>query len=102
MLHKAYTKSVELGLKTAVGPVASSDLFYDDNSNWKKWAEYGILGMEMEAAELYTLAAKYHRNALAILTVSDNILTGEQTTAEERQKTFKDMMILALETVTDQ
>lgn len=102
LLHKAYTKSVELGLKTAVGPVASSDLFYDDNSNWKKWAEYGILGMEMEAAELYTLAAKYHRNALAILTVSDNILTGEQTTAEERQKTFKDMMILALETVTDQ
>lgn len=102
LLHKAYTKSAELGIKTFVGPVASSDLFYDDNENWKKWAEYGVLGMEMEAAELYTLAAKFHRNALAILTVSDNILTGEQTTAEERQKTFKDMIILALETVTAQ
>lgn len=102
LLHKAYTKSAELGIKTFVGTVASSDLFYDDNENWKKWAEYGVLGMEMEAAELYTLAAKFHRNALAILTVSDNILTGEQTTAEERQKTFKDMIILALETVTAQ
>ena len=102
LLHKAYTKSAELGIKTFVGPVASSDLFYDDNENWKKWAEYGVIGMEMEAAELYTLAAKFHRNALAILTVSDNILTGEQTTAEERQKTFKDMIILALETVTAQ
>ena len=102
LLHKAYTKSTELGIKTFVGTVASSDLFYDDNENWKKWAEYGVLGMEMEAAELYTLAAKFHRNALAILTVSDNILTGEQTTAEERQKTFKDMIILALETVTAQ
>jgi purine-nucleoside phosphorylase len=73
-------------------------LFYDDNSNWKKWAEYGVLGVEMEAAELYTLAAKYNRKALAILTVSDHIITGEQTTAEERQVTFKDMIKIALET----
>ena len=78
--------------------VCSSDLFYDDNSNWKKWAEYGVLGVEMEAAELYTLAAKYNRKALAILTVSDHIITGEQTTAEERQVTFKDMIKIALET----
>ena len=53
----------------------------------------------MEAAELYTLAAEFNRKALAVLTVSDNILTGEQTTAEERQTTFKNMMILALETI---
>ena len=73
-------------------------MFYDDNSKWKKWAEYGVLGVEMEAAELYTLAAKYNRKALAILTVSDHIITGEQTTAEERQVTFKDMIKIALET----
>ena len=54
----------------------------------------------MEAAELYTLAAQFNRQALAILTVSDHIITGEATTAEERQLTFKDMMKLALETVT--
>jgi purine-nucleoside phosphorylase len=61
-------------------------------------AQYGVLGVEMEAAELYTLAAKYNRKALAILTVSDHIITGEQTTAEERQVTFKDMIKIALET----
>ena len=54
----------------------------------------------MEAAELYTLAAQFNRKALAILTVSDHIITGEATTAEERQTTFKDMMKLALETIT--
>ena len=53
----------------------------------------------MEAAELYTLAAEFNRKALAILTVSNNFVTGEETTAEERQLSFKDMMLLALETV---
>ena len=61
----------------------------------------GAAGIEMEAAELYTLAAEFKRNALAILTVSDHIITGEATTAEERQTTFKDMMKLALETMTN-
>ena len=98
LLYTAYNKAKENNINVAVGPCASSDLFYDDNSNWKKWAEYGVLGVEMEAAELYTLAAKYNRTALAILTVSDHIITGEQTTAEERQVTFKDMIKIALET----
>ncbi|MBQ5646715.1 MAG: purine-nucleoside phosphorylase [Treponema sp.] len=98
LLFTAYNKAKENNINVAVGPCASSDLFYDDNSNWKKWAEYGVLGVEMEAAELYTLAAKYNRKALAILTVSDHIITGEQTTAEERQVTFKDMIKIALET----
>jgi purine-nucleoside phosphorylase len=75
-------------------------LFYDVNDNWKKWAEYGVLAIEMEAAELYTLAAKYGRKALAIVTISDHIATGETTTSEERQTTFKDMMKLALEATT--
>lgn len=98
LLYTAYNKAKENNINVAVGPCASSDLFYDDNSNWKKWAVYGVLGVEMEAAELYTLAAKYNRKALAILTVSDHIITGEQTTAEERQVTFKDMIKIALET----
>lgn len=89
----------KMGIRYSVGSVASSDLFYDKNENWKKWAEYGVLGIEMESAELFTLAAEYKRRAMAIMTVSDNILTGQTTTAEERQRTFTDMMQLALETV---
>ena len=61
--------------------------------------KYGVLGIEMESAELFTLAAQFKRKALSIFTVSDNILTGEKTSAEEREKTFKDMMVLALESI---
>lgn len=99
LLDKAYHKAKELQLKAVVAPCVSSDRFYDENANWKLWKKYGVAGIEMEAAELYTLAAQFNRQALAILTVSDHIITGEVTTAEERQKTFKDMMVLALETV---
>ena len=100
LLHTAYQKASEMSLNTKVGLCVSSDNFYDDNENWKLWAEYGALGIEMEASELYTLAAKYNRKALAILTVSDHILLGGQTTAEERQTSFTKMIELALETVT--
>lgn len=82
-----------------VGSVASSDLFYDKNENWRKWAEYGVVGIEMESAELFTLAAEYKRRALAIMTVSDHILLGGATTAEERQTTFTNMIQVALETI---
>lgn len=98
LLYTAYNKAKELNLNVHVGQLVSSDRFYDENANWKLWAKYGALGIEMEAAELYTLAAQFQRKALAICTVSDYIISGEATTAEERQKTFKDMMILALET----
>ena len=100
LLETAYRTAVNLGIEVKVGECASSDLFYDENSNWKKWAEYGVLGIEMEAAELYTLAAKFNRKALAILTVSDHIVTGGETTAEEREKTFTNMIKLALETAS--
>ncbi len=100
LLSTAYEKANEIGLKTKVGLAVSSDMFYDPKSNWKLWAEYGALGVEMEAAELYTLAAKFGRKALAILTVSDHILLGGETTAEERQKSFTNMIKLALETIT--
>ena len=98
LLETARKVALEKNIHHLVGSVSSSDLFYDDNENWKLWASYGILGIEMEAAELYTLAAKYERQALAILTVSDHIATGETTTPEERQRTFKGMMEIALET----
>ena len=99
LLYTAYNKSKELGLDAKVGPVVSSDRFYDDNENWKLWKKYGAIGIEMESAELFTLAAEFSRKALSIFTVSDHIVKGQATTAEERQSTFKDMMILALETI---
>ncbi len=99
LLKNAHDSADELGINTLVGSISSSDNFYDDLDTWKLWAEYGVLAVEMEAAELYTLAAKYKRQALAILTISDNIVTHDITTAEERQTTFKNMMEIALNAI---
>lgn len=73
------------------------DRFYNDELDRQKLIDYGILAAEMETPALYLLAAKYHRKALSILTVSNHIMTGEETTAEERQTSFHDMMELALD-----
>lgn len=100
LLQKAYEETKKLGLTPHVGNVVSSDNFYDDKAAWKRWAQYGAMGVEMEAAELFTLAAKYNRKALAVLTVSDHIILGGETTAEERQTTFTNMMKIALEAIT--
>ncbi|WP_010281469.1 purine-nucleoside phosphorylase [Bacillus timonensis] len=97
LLKKAYDVGSEKGLKLKVGNVFTSDVFYNENAELEKWAQYGILAVEMETTALYTLAAKFGRNALSVLTVSDHILTGEETTAEERQTTFNDMIEVALE-----
>jgi len=99
LLKSAYDSALARGIQPLVGPVASSDVFYDEKETWKLWAEYGILAVEMEAAELYTLAAKFGREALAILTISDHIAKGTATTAEERQTTFKSMMEVALDAI---
>lgn len=99
LLYKAYNTAKSLGIDAKVGPVVSSDRFYDDNDNWKLWKKYGAIGIEMESAELFTLAAEFHRKALAIFTVSDHIVKGQSTSAQERQTSFKNMMILALETI---
>ncbi|GEM02863.1 purine-nucleoside phosphorylase [Halolactibacillus halophilus] len=101
LLKKAYDTGVEKGLKLRVGNVFTSDSFYRDNALdlFNKLADYQVLGVEMETTALYTLAAKYNRQALSILTVSDHILTGEETTAEERQTTFNDMIVVALDAV---
>lgn len=97
LLKKAYDTGIDKGLNLKVGNVLTADLFYNDNSELEKWANYQILAIEMETAALYTLAAKFGREALSILTVSDHILTGEITTAQERQTTFNDMIEVALE-----
>ncbi|WP_034550050.1 purine-nucleoside phosphorylase [Carnobacterium funditum] len=98
LLKTAYDIGMEKGLNVKVGNVLSADRFYNEELDKKKLADYGVLAVEMEAAGLYTLAAKYDRKALTILTISDHLLTGEETTSEERETTFNDMMILALET----
>jgi len=99
LLKTAWEVAVSKGWQPKAGPVVSSDIFYDENPDeWKLWAKFGCLVMEMECAELYTLAAKYGREALGILTVSDSLITGEETSAEERQNTFTRMMETALET----
>ncbi|WP_067841591.1 purine-nucleoside phosphorylase [Amphibacillus sediminis] len=99
LLKHAYDSGKEKGLNLRVGNVFTSDSFYRDNGLelLKKLASYQVLAVEMEATALYTLAAKYNRQALAVLTVSDHILTGEETSAEERQTTFNDMIEVALE-----
>ncbi|MFT8350472.1 purine-nucleoside phosphorylase [Clostridium sp. YIM B02555] len=100
LLKPAYDIAIEKGLDPKVGSIYSSDVFYgDDNEDWKKWAKFGCLGVEMEAAALYTIAAKFGVNALALLTVSDHFVTGEVTSAEERQLTFTNMMEVALDTI---
>jgi len=100
LLLKAYTAAQTLGIEVKTGNILSSDEFYDDNPDYfKKWAEYGVLCVEMEAAALYTIAAKYRAKALALFTISDSLITHEATSAEERQSSFNDMVKIALETV---
>lgn len=98
LLHKAYQVASERNLNVKVGNIFTSDSFYRESLDlYKKLAAYQVLAVEMESSALYTLAAKYKRNALSILTVSDHILTGEETTADERQTTFNEMIEVALD-----
>lgn len=100
LLKNAYEIAREKGLTTHVGNVFTSDSFYRDNGREMNelLARYNVIAVEMETSALYTLAAKFNRRALSILTVSDHVFTGEQTTSEERQTSFQQMMELALET----
>jgi purine-nucleoside phosphorylase len=99
LLRTAWNIAAEKGWEPKVGPIVSCDMFYTEESDeWKLWAKFGCLALEMECAELYTLAAKYGCEALGIITISDSLITAETTTAEERQTTFTRMMEIALET----
>ena len=84
-----------MGIPYKVGNVLSSDLFYVENAHNDKWMNMGVLAVEMEAAALYMNAARAGTRALTICTISDHILTGEATSAEERQTTFTNMMKVA-------
>ncbi|PHR13179.1 MAG: purine-nucleoside phosphorylase [Aequorivita sp.] len=93
-----YAKNNNISIKA--GNVLSSDQFYEDDFNsYKQWADFGVLCVEMEAAGLYTIAAKFNVKALAILTISDSLVTGERTTADEREGSFSKMIEIALNTV---
>ncbi len=98
LLRKAVESAEKLNLPVKVGNIYSADRFYDDDVDNERLRRYGILAVEMEAAALYTIAAQFHVQALAVFTVSDHLLTKESCTAEERQTTFTDMMKIALET----
>lgn len=100
LLRNAVTAAEQLNVPVKVGNLFSADLFYTpDPSMFDVMEKYGILGVEMEAAGIYGVAAEFGAKALAICTVSDHIKLGEQTTAEERQTTFNDMMKIALNSV---
>lgn len=106
LLTDANNAAKEKNKKIRIGSTLTSDVFYHDLEHnpepFKIWADYGVLAVEMEATALYTIAARYGAKALAILTVSDNILTGEETTSEQRQTSLNDMIEIGLETAIKQ
>ena len=99
VMSKCVECAKEMGVTYHVGNLLSSDIFYgDDETANAAWAKMGIMAIEMEGAALYMNAARLNKNALVICTVSNHIITGEETTAEERQNSFGEMITLALET----
>ena len=98
LLSAAVQSAKELGIEMPVGNLYSSDTFYDASASSLKWAEMGVLAIEMEAAALYCNAAYTKKRGLSICSVSDNIVTGEELSPEQRQTGFANMMKLALET----
>ena len=97
LLEKAVDLARKNGFEYKVGNVLSSDNFYDDSQSSLKWTKMGVLAVEMEAAALYLNAARAGKNALCICSISDNIVTGEELDAANRQTSFNDMIKLALE-----
>lgn len=94
---KAVNYAQQHNIPIKAGNVLSSDEFYEDDPKaYKHWAEYGILCVEMEAAGIYTIAAKYKVKALTVLTISDSLITGEQLSAEARESSFREMVQIAL------
>ena len=98
----AAKKADKMGLNVKAGNILSSDTFYDDDPDiWKLWARFGVLAIEMEASMLYTLAAKAGIKALAVCTVSDSIVNKTLLSSEEREKSFDEMILLAIETALE-
>jgi len=102
LLRAAVTAAEATGTATHVGGIYSSDVFYDERPDLtEQMTRHGILAVEMEAAELYTLAARHGRRALAVLTVSDHLLTGEALPSADRERSFSDMVEIALHAAFD-
>ncbi len=102
LLQAAWKSAESKGVTAHAGGIYSSDVFYDERADLsEQMVRHGILGVEMEAAELYTLAARHDRRALAVLTVSDHLLTEEALPASEREKSFGDMVEIALHAAFD-
>ncbi len=98
LLMEAHNVAEKMNINTIKGNIFSTNTFYDDNPNrWDKWIKHNILAVEMESQILYTLAARLNARGLSILTVSDNIITGEASSSEDREKSYVDMMKIALE-----
>ncbi len=99
LLRTAVEKAATRNIEMTVGPILAADAFYTERPDlYDRLAEYGVLAVEMESAALYTIAARYKAKALTLLTVSDNLKTGEQSSAQERQETFAQMVEVALDT----
>lgn len=99
---KAVNYAQQNSIPLKAGNVLSSDEFYsDDPEEYKLWAQYGVLCVEMETAGLYTIAAKYNVHALTILTISDSLVTRESLSAHARETTFSDMVKIALAAALD-
>lgn len=97
LLKAAWEAAAALGVTTHAGSIYSSDVFYDERPDLQEQMQrHGILAVEMEAAELYTLAARYGRRALAVLTISDHLLTHEALPSDQRERSFGDMVEIAL------
>lgn len=99
LLLKAYKQAEDMKLKVQVGNVVSTDVFYNDNPDYNRaWANMNVLAVEMESAALYMNAARLSKRALAMFTVSDNLMNGQALSAKERQEGFDNMIELSLET----
>uniref|UniRef100_UPI0040492331 purine-nucleoside phosphorylase n=1 Tax=Flavobacterium sp. TaxID=239 RepID=UPI0040492331 len=99
LFQKAIEVAKNKNIDIKAGNVLTSDIFYHNSPDYyKKWAQHGVLCVEMETAALYTLAAKFNVQALTILTISDSLVTHEKTSVEERETTFKEMVSIALDT----
>ena len=98
LVEKAYEASKATGIRFKAGNVVTCDVFYEFGDWWKKWYKMGVMAVEMETAALYMNAAYNDVNALSIISISDNFVTGAKSSVEDRTKAFTDMMKLALET----
>jgi purine-nucleoside phosphorylase len=100
LLRASVDVAARRGIEMRVGPVLAADAFYTDRPDlFERLADYGVLAVEMESAALFTIAARFRARALTLLTVSDQIRTGEVTSAQERQETFAQMVEVALDTI---